>query len=147
MFKGVRYINIVFITFVILVSIISESFITLWMGEEFSKYSFWASLFVLQYLYNAAYVSFLSRILLGFSEVKFIFYINFVFNIIKVLLSIYLVSKYNIIGVFAASIINSVMSFIILFPTSISTSACSFIFLAIKNIFKIFLSKTALESM
>lgn len=115
-FKGVRYINIVFITLVILISVISEHFITLWMGEEFSKYSFWASLFVLQYLYNAAYVSFLSRVLLGFSEVKFIFYVNFIFNLVKILLSIYLVSKYNIVGVFAASVINSFISFIVLFP-------------------------------
>lgn len=116
MYKGIRYINIIFITFVILVSVVSEHFITLWMGEEFSKYSFWASLLVLQYLYNASYVSFLSRVLLGFSQVKFIFYINFTFNIIKILLSIYLVLEYNIIGVFSAAIINSVLSFIFLFP-------------------------------
>lgn len=115
-YKGIRYINIIFITFVILVSVVSEHFITLWMGEEFSKYSFWASLLVLQYLYNASYVSFLSRVLLGFSQVKFIFYINFTFNIIKILLSIYLVLEYNIIGVFSAAIINSVLSFIFLFP-------------------------------
>jgi O-antigen/teichoic acid export membrane protein len=142
-FRGIRYINIVFITVVILVSVISEHFITLWMGEKFSKYSFWASLLVLQYLYNASYVSFLSRILLGFSEVKFIFYINFIFNIIKILLSIYLVSEYNIIGVFSASIINSFLSFIFLFPI-ISKKLNYSWFKLIKNNFNIHLFQVLL---
>lgn len=115
-FKGIRYINIIFVTFVILVSIISKPFIFLWMGESYSKFSLWSSLFVLQYLFSAAYVGYLSRIILGFSKVKFLFKINLFFNIIKIILAIYLVQLYGITGVFLASIINTIISFLVIFP-------------------------------
>ena len=114
--KGIRYINILFVSVVLLVSIISEPFIFLWMGEEYSQYALWASLLVLQFVFTAPYVSFLSRILLGYSKVKFLFKINLLFNIFKILVCVYMVFEFGIIGVFASSLITSTLFLIFMFP-------------------------------
>ena len=86
------------------------------MGEEYSQYALWASLLVLQYVFGAPYVSFLSRVLLGFSKVKFLFKINLIFNIFKILVCVYLVYKFGIVGVFASSLITSTLFLIVIFP-------------------------------
>ena len=113
--KGFKYILVLYVPLIILASIISTPFITLWMGEEYGKYGLWSSVFLLQYLY-APSVGVFGTISVGMSKLKYIQIYGIFSALSNVILSILLVQHYGFYGVILGTVITTFFGIFIIYP-------------------------------
>lgn len=113
--KGFKYILIFYVPLIIIASVISEPFITLWLGREFGQYAIWSSVFLLQYLISPA-VGVLGTISIGMSKLKYMQLYGIFAALSNLGLSIWLVQLYGFQGVILGTVIATFFGVMIIYP-------------------------------
>jgi membrane protein EpsK len=113
--KGFKYILIFYVPLIIVASVLSETFITLWVGDDYGQYGKWSSVFLLQYLVSPA-VGVLGTISIGMSLLKYIQTYGVLAAFTNLGLSIFFVKLYGFQGVILGTVITTFFGVMIIYP-------------------------------
>ncbi|MFP8487470.1 polysaccharide biosynthesis C-terminal domain-containing protein [Gracilimonas sp. Q87] len=95
--------NIVILLPIILISItLVESFLVLWVGEEFREFHLAAQILLAQFLFST-FFSFASTIVVGTTQLKKFIPISILGMMVNLILSLLLISKYELNGIVLAT--------------------------------------------
>jgi len=113
--KGFKYVLIFYSPLIYIAAILSQEFIFLWVGEEFSEYSIWSSIFLLQYVFSPA-VGVLGIISIGMNKIKYIQVYGAITAVTNFILSLVFVNIFGFQGVILGTVTTTFLGVLIIYP-------------------------------
>jgi O-antigen/teichoic acid export membrane protein len=113
--KGCKYTTLIIVPLSALGVVVSPKFIELWMGPEYSIYSFWTQLLFLSWFVSPMF-GVIGNVLIGIGKIKLINVIGVIGASINVILSIYFTKTYGFGGVILGTLIVNIGMLPVIFP-------------------------------
>lgn len=132
--KGSRYTSLIIVPLSALGVVVSPKFIELWMGSEYSVYSYWTQLLFLSWFFSPMFGVF-GNVLIGIGKIKLINLFGIIGATINVIFSIYFTKTIGFGGVILGTLIGNTVLLPIIFPVYIKALGINWKNILIPNLY------------